>query len=447
MVTILLSPELWLGFVILLSLFSSPLEGRRWGLLILGLIWLGLAEYLFSHPWEVAGVTPWNQWFRGWVLILTWVLLWLSQRASAEEFTLIAVVGWTSALMCLSQSYLSFFLWMELQTLSLFVLVSRRTHSLLSTEAGLKYFVMGAFVSGLFLFGISLHFHLWGDLTFHPGLGELDMRPLFPSLLIGSALLFKMAAAPFHQWVPDIYEGANFSTLLVLGTLPKLAVFSVLVQLHLPPVLLWGAGFLSLGVGAIGALNQTKIKRFLAYSTIGHTGFLMLGLSLGSLVGYQWGAMYLLVYSWTLVAFVAALTSLPYHWSHLGYLAGLRLKHPWLAFIMSLLLLSMAGIPPLTGFLVKWGILSTLISQQAPLTALGAFLMATLAVVYYIRVVKIIYFQPAASWVGWLTILQGPQMTWSAAYILAFSFYMVVTCLVCPSWLLDSLHWATWCIV
>lgn len=440
-------PECWLGVLTALSLFPLSISQRKFLLSIFTFSVLGnlfLMENLFN-PWLSS--QPWGASFRFLVLILTIALLYNGIHSKPERYALIALTGWTSSLMCLTSEFMTFFVLMEIQTLCLFVLIAYNTYSILSTEAAVKYFVLGAFVSGLFLFGLALLFQTRGHLNFQGNLHGLLLGEFFPVLLITGALFFKMTIAPFHQWAPDVYEGSSWITLLVLSSLPKLGIFSVLTQLALPLSLLWLIGLISIFWGAWGAFNQSKLKRLLAYSAVGHAGFIIISLSLGTLLGYQMAALYLIFYIFTFITLVWTIETLPSLGNHWGYWAGLRCRYPIQTWILVSLLFSMAGIPPLVGFLIKWGVLTALVEAQLALTALVSLLCASWAVGYYLRLIKQLVFEPSSSWTRWYVLLQKQPIVNHSCTLLNLGLFISITSLIWPFWYIGGLHYLTWCIV
>ena len=198
-----------------------------------------------------------------------------------------------SLLLVSSVNWVLIYLVLELQTLTILILVAK-TNSAYSTEAGLKYLILGAVSSGLFLFGCAL-LHGGSGETSVPGINSVFLGDTGLILIIVS-LLFKLSAAPFHMWAPDVYEGAPTITTALLIIIPKIGIYFVLAQAGLVSNVVLGGGVLSIIYGAVGALNQTKIKRLLAYSGIGHMGFIILGVGVGSFEGIQASLMYFTIY-------------------------------------------------------------------------------------------------------------------------------------------------------
>lgn len=261
---------------------------------------------------------------------------------------LIVLLG--ALLLVSSVNWLSIYLALELQTLTLFILVAKK-NSVYSIEAGLKYFVLGAVSSGLFLFGCTLLYGVSGEMSIQ-GINLLligDVGKIF----ITVSLLFKLSVAPFHMWAPDVYEGAPTITTALLVIMPKIGVFSVLVQVGLVSNVVLFCGVLSIIYGAIGALNQTKIKRLLAYSGIGHMGFLLFGVGIGSFESIQASLVYIIIYLIMSICMFLVLLSLKLIRVLIIEVSSLSRENPVMAVTLALVFLSTAGIPPLVGFLGK----------------------------------------------------------------------------------------------
>ena len=250
-----------------------------------------------------------------------------------------------------SVNWLSIYLAMELQTLTLFILAAIKRDSAYSTEAGLKYFVLGAVSSGLFLFGCALLYGVSGEISIQ-GINSVLTTDV-GKILITVSLLFKLSAAPFHMWAPDVYEGAPTITTALLATVPKVAVFSILVQIGPVINVVLVCALLSIIYGSVGALNQTKIKRLLAYSGIGHMGFMLFGVAIGSFESIQASLIYMIVYVIMSVCSFSIILFLNFTKNLIIEVSGLSRDNPVTAFTLGLIFLSTAGVPPLAGFLSK----------------------------------------------------------------------------------------------
>nr|QJS34654.1 NADH dehydrogenase subunit 2 [Stichopathes sp. n. NB-2020] len=384
-----------------------------------------------------------------------------SPRTEAHTPVLILMVTLGGALLVLSSNWLSVYLAIELPTLSLFILAAQKRGSGHSAESGLKYFVLGALSSGLFLFGCALLCGLTGgasipciDLVLNQGGAQtLDsamgsdpsgvMTPI-GSLFITVALLFKLSAAPFHMWAPDVYDGAPTTTTALLATVPKVAIFSILVSIGpVVNILLIGAVF-SIVVGAIGALNQTKIKRLLAYSGIGHMGFVLWGIEIGSFESVLASLVYMILYVTMSICIFAIILALGVVKNLIVEFSGLSRREPVLALTLSLTLLSIAGIPPLVGFLSKWLVLLSGVVYQYYLVSILAVVCSVIAGVYYVRIVKIIYFQADSSLlIGPKTLQKENRVNLRKSLLIGASLYPIGFTIVSPNFLLQIAHWAT----
>ena len=305
--------------------------------------------------------------------------------------------------------FLTAYIGLELLSLALYALIALRRDSGFAAEAALKYFVLGALASGLLLYGISMVYGATGSLEFATVLANSYNEQANVWLLklglvfIVVAVAFKLGAVPFHMWVPDVYQGAPTSVAALAGTLPKIAAvvfaFRILVtglgtvhQDWSPMFALLAAA--SLLVGNLAAIMQTNIKRMLAYSTVSHMGFILLAFMAGA-VGFTAGLYYAITYA--LMAAVSfgvlmVLSTKDIECENIKDLAGLNQRHAWFAFLMLLSMFSMAGIPPLMGFYAKFGVIMALLKQGYVWLSVFAVIMSLIGAFYYLRVVKVIYF-------------------------------------------------------
>jgi NADH-quinone oxidoreductase subunit N len=340
-------------------------------------------------------------------------------------------------------NFLTIYLGLELMSLALYALVAIRRDHAQSTEAAMKYFVLGALASGFMLYGMSMLYGATGNLDLRNiadavNSGQIDYLPLtFGVVFLVAGLAFKLGAVPFHMWVPDVYQGSPTAVTLVLAAAPKLAAFAITLRILVvglgdlttdwQPMLLILA-FLSLAIGNLTAIMQTNFKRMLAYSTISHMGFILLGLASGSLDGdkqfdtesYGSALFYMLTYVLTTLATfgLMMLMSREGHESEeISDLKGLNRRSPWMAALLLLLMCSLAGLPPLVGFDAKLLILQTLLKSDRLWLAVVAVLFSLIGAFYYLRVIKVMYFDepeavaPAMGTVWWvprsLIILNG----------------------------------------
>jgi len=321
---------------------------------------------------------------------------------------LFALVG--MLFMVSANDLMSLYMGMELSSLALYVLASFNRDSLKSTEAGIKYFVLGALASGLFLFGASLVYGFSGTTNFNLLAEAITSQPqASPGLLTGFVLIavafcFKVSAAPFHMWTPDVYEGAPTPVTAYFSIVPKIAALALLARLLCDPFhamhaawqqIIIVASLASMLVGAFGALGQKNIKRLLAYSSIGHVGYLLAGLATGTVSGVAAVLLYLSLYLLMSAGAFACIMMMKKNNEYVEEiydLSGLSRTHPRMAFALALFMFSMAGIPPLAGFFGKMYIfLATLESGLFALAIIGG-LASVVACFYYLKVVKVMYF-------------------------------------------------------
>ena len=340
-------------------------------------------------------------------------------------------------------NFLTIYLGLELMSLALYALVAIRRDHAQSTEAAMKYFVLGALASGFMLYGMSMLYGATGNLDLRNiadavNSGQIDYLPLtFGVVFLVAGLAFKLGAVPFHMWVPDVYQGSPTAVTLVLAAAPKLAAFAITLRILVvglgdlttdwQPMLLILA-FLSLAIGNLTAIMQTNFKRMLAYSTISHMGFILLGLASGSLDGdkqfdtesYGSALFYMLTYVLTTLATFGLMMLMSregHECEEISDLKGLNRRSPWMAALLLLLMCSLAGLPPLVGFDAKLLILQTLLKSDRLWLAVVAVLFSLIGAFYYLRVIKVMYFDepeavaPAMGTVWWvprsLIILNG----------------------------------------
>lgn len=329
-----------------------------------------------------------------------------------EYYTLAMFAACGMSVMISAGHFLTAYVGLELLSLSLYAMIALRRDSSEASEAALKYFVLGALASGLLLYGISMVYGATGSLEFAKVAEAAQAGTVNGWLLklgvlfIVAAVAFKFGAVPFHMWVPDVYQGSPTSVAALIGSVPKIAAtvfaFRILVSglaLQKGDWLLMFAGLavVSLVVGNLAAIMQTNIKRMFAFSTISHMGFILLAF-LGSVVGIEAAIYYAVAYIVMSLAGFGVLMVLSRgdkECENISDLAGLNQRNAWYAFVMLLVLFSMAGIPPLMGFYAKFAVIKALLlSSYGWATALAVFavVMSLIGAFYYLRVVKVMYF-------------------------------------------------------
>ena len=351
------------------------------------------------------------------LLVLAYSRAYLGSRGMfrGEFFSLILFATLGMMIMISANHLLVLYLGLELMMLSLYSLVALQRDSATATEAAMKYFVLGALASGMLLYGMSMIYGATGTLEITE-LAQLiaEGTPNSYVLVFGLVFLvagigFELGAAPFHMWVPDVYHGAPNAVALFVSSVPKLAGFALIIRLlgqalgadallvHWQQMLLVMA-VLSLVIGNVTAIVQTNLKRMLAYSTISHMGFVLLGVLAGDENGYSAAMFYMIVYVLTnLGAFgmLLLLSRAGFEADNLTDFKGLNQRSPWYAFMMLLVMFSMTGIPPTVGFYAKLAVLQSLLNAGFLGVAVVAVLFSVVGAFYYLRVVKLMYFDDA----------------------------------------------------
>lgn len=361
----------------------------------------------------------------GGALVLIIASEWLMKADNTQfEFPILILLSCVGMMVMLSSgSLLTLYMGLELTSLPLYVLASIQRDSLRSTEAGLKYFVLGSLASGMMLFGISLVYGFTGTVALdHLGVllqqvaqvrADVATPLAIPSgLLVGLLLVivgfcFKVSAVPFHMWTPDVYEGAPTPVTAFFAVAPKIAALCIFARLLMQPfgelIVFWQQVIIfisaaSMVVGALGAIMQTNIKRLLAYSSIGHVGYVLIAIATGTEAGMQGLLVYLSLYLFISVGAFACVLHMRRKGEYLediSELAGLAESRPRLAAVLALFMLSMAGIPPLAGFFGKFYVFLAAIESELYVLATIGVIASVIAAFYYLKIVKIMYFDEA----------------------------------------------------
>ena len=433
-------PEIWLLLlacgVLLLDLFSTDAERRP-------TFWLtqaSIAVFAAMHLWlydrgrteygmsGMVVVDPMGHLLVVFAAIAMMVTLAYARPTlksrdmlKGEFFMLALFVLLGISVMCSANNFLVVYLGLELMSLSLYALTALRRDHALSTEAAMKYFVLGALASGFLLYGLSMMYGATGSLDIPRVFAEIAKGTInkevltFGVVFVVAGLAFKLGAAPFHMWVPDVYQGAPTSVTLLIGGAPKFAAFAITIRLLVEGMLGlavdWQQMFIVLGVssivlGNVVAIAQTNLKRMLAYSSIAQMGFIVLGLSAGVVSGntlsaanaYSSAMFYLVAYVLTTLGTFGLIMYL----SHQGFesedisdLRGLSQRSPWVAGVMTVFMFSLAGVPPMVGFFAKLAVIQALVTTNVTLyivLAVVAVLASLVGAFYYLRVVKVMWF-------------------------------------------------------
>jgi NADH-quinone oxidoreductase subunit N len=346
-------------------------------------------------------------------LLLGFIFIYSRIYMTAREFlhgeffalSLFALLG--MMVLISSGNFLTVYLGLELLVLPLYAMIVMVKKQPKYTEAAMKYFIIGSLGAGLLLYGISLVYGATGSYAFvavaDAITGPATLKLGMVLVVVGVALEF--GAVPFHMWLPDVYEGSPSSVTMIIGTIPKIAVFAMayrLLTLAFPNLhadwqqLFMVMALLSAGLGNIVAIAQTNLKRMLAYSTIGHIGFILLGLFAAPQQGYIAPLFYTVTYAFmALAAFsmIMRLSNKGFEAELISDFRGLNARDPWLAFIMMLIMLSLAGVPPLVGFYAKFLILQSVVNAGYPWLAILALLFSVIGTFYYLRIIRVMYFE------------------------------------------------------
>ena len=356
-------------------------------------------------------------------LALVYSRQWLIDRGLLRgEFITLLLFSLLGMMVLISaNSLLTVYLGLELMSLCLYALIALNRDSAVSTEAAMKYFVLGALASGLLLYGMSMIYGATGTLTLNEVAQALSAlvnnaseRPflVFGLVFVVAGVAFKLGVVPFHMWIPDVYHGAPTPMTLIVGTGPKVAAFAMAMRLLVNGMLelahdwqqmLAVMALLSMAIGNITAIAQTNLKRMLAYSAIAHMGFVLLGMLSGVVGGNKFSAadaystsmFYMVVYVlMTLGAFGMLLycSRAGFDCETLEDMRGLSRRSPWYAFLMMVLMFSLAGIPPTAGFYAKLAVLSSAVNAGYVWLAVAAVILSLVGAFYYLRVVKLMYF-------------------------------------------------------
>ncbi|RKZ49328.1 MAG: NADH-quinone oxidoreductase subunit NuoN [Gammaproteobacteria bacterium] len=356
-----------------------------------GVFIIGFFAFLYSHEYLKE-----HGWLKGEYFVLG----------------LFAILG--EMILISAYSLLTVYLGLELLSLSLYAMVAMHRKSTAASEAAMKYFVLGAMASGMLLYGMSMIYGVTGSLQLETIATTIEndtsnILLVFGLVFVLVGIAFKLGAVPFHMWVPDVYQGSPTCVTLFLASAPKLAAFAMAMRLlvdGLQPMLdnwqqmLIILSILSMATGNIVAISQTNIKRMLAYSAIAHIGFLLLGLLSGTASGYAGSMFYVIIYAlMSMGAFgmVILLGRKDFEADELAHFKGLSDRSPWFAFMMLILMFSMAGVPPFLGFWAKWFVLKELVDAGFVWLAATAVFFSIIGVYYYLHVIKLMYFDKADS--------------------------------------------------
>ena len=422
-------PELILSFGALALILIGALRGERsvWLVTELAVALLGVALVVVVFDQRTEGVTFYGaftnddfaRFMKALSLIGSLVSLLLSldflrhHRYGGFEFPILILLSTIGMMMLISASdFIAFYLGLELMSLSLYVLAAYHRDDTRSTEAGLKYFVLGALSSGMLLYGMSLMYGFAGTVSFKGVAtavsGPASVGVVFALVFIIAGLAFKISVVPFHMWTPDVYEGAPTPVTTFFSSAPKMAAMAIAVRILLtafPHIstewrqIVTFVSIASMAVGAFAGIGQTNIKRLMAYSAIGHMGFALVGVAAGTVEGAQGVALYMAIYLVMALGTFAGILLMRRNGEYvetIGDLAGLARTSPATAFFLAAMMFWLAGVPPLGGFFAKFYVFAAAINAGLYGLAVIGVLLSAVGAFYYIRIVKIMYFDEAA---------------------------------------------------
>ncbi|MET0942319.1 MAG: NADH-quinone oxidoreductase subunit NuoN [Mesorhizobium sp.] len=363
-----------------------------------------------------------------------------AEKFDKFEFPVLILLSTLGMMVMISANdTLALYLGLELQSLAIYVLAAINRDSLRSTEAGLKYFVLGALSSGMLLYGISLVYGYTGNTSFDAiaaalSAADRQLGLVFGLVFVLAGLAFKISAVPFHMWTPDVYEGAPTPVTAFLAAAPKMAAMALTVRATMgafaPIAADWQQiivfiSIASMALGSFAAIGQQNIKRLMAYSSIGHIGFALVGLAANSETGVRGVIIYMLIYlvmTLGTFAFILAMRRNGQNVEQIDDLAGLSATNPMMATILTILMFSLAGIPPLAGFWAKWYVFLAAINAHLYTLAVIGVLTSVVGAYYYLRIIKIMWFdEPAGAFqpmAGELRVVLGLSGAFVLFYVL-----------------------------
>ena len=417
-------PEIFISlsimFLLMLGVFKKNSSTLIYNLSIISLF--GTLVLIFNHPLET-NISLFNNSYKidylsSFMKSLTllgsiFVLITSSKylkivKMLQMEYSILILCSILGMLVIISANDLIvFYIGLELQSLALYVLASFNRDEIKSSEAGLKYFVLSALSSGLLLYGCSLIYGFSGSTNFEiiaNSFNQFEYGLTLGIVFILVGLAFKISAVPFHMWAPDVYEGSPTSVTLFFATIPKIAALTIFIKfLYIPFINMidqWQMIILFLSIasmlfGAIAAIGQKNLKRLIAYSSIGHMGYALAGLVVGTNEGIESSIIYISIYMVMNLALFSCLFMLKRnnkYYENIDDLSGLSQNHPLLSLALLITLFSLAGIPPLAGFFAKFYIFKAVIEQSMFFLAIVGLLSTVIAAFYYLRIIKLMYF-------------------------------------------------------
>ena len=421
----LILPELVLSLGAMVLLMIGAFAGRKSGRTIVGLAAALLIGAFGALIWAGSGsafggslvFNNFTLFMQTLVLIGAFLSMILSvghqepEYLDRFEFPVLMLLSTTGMMLMVSANdMLAFYMGLELMSLPLYVIAAINRDSLRSTEAGLKYFVLGSLSSGMLLYGISLVYGFTGNIGFEPiaatiASGETGLGFIFGMVFVLAGITFKISAVPFHMWTPDVYEGAPTPVTAFFASAPKVAAMAIIIRLLIdafgPAVDAWRQiivfiAIASMVLGAFAAIGQRNIKRLMAYSSITHMGYALVGLAAGTEAGVKGVVLYMAIYLFTTLGAFAIIMAMRLkeggNVENIDDLAGLSTTKPVMAVVLTALMFSLAGVPPLAGFFGKYFVFLAAIDAKLYTLAIIGVVSSVIACFYYLRVIKVMWF-------------------------------------------------------
>ncbi|AJY48205.1 NADH-quinone oxidoreductase subunit NuoN [Martelella endophytica] len=451
----LIMPELVLSLGAMVLLMIGAFAGRRSGPTILGLavallVAAGVLLFLAGNGLAFGGSLAFDAFTRFMqVLVLIGAALSMILSVGHEEpeyldrfeFPVLMLLSTTGMLLMVSANdMLAFYMGLELMSLPLYVIAAINRDSLRSTEAGLKYFVLGSLSSGMLLYGISLIYGFTGNIGFEAvaqqiSAGNTGLGFIFGMVFVLAGITFKISAVPFHMWTPDVYEGAPTPVTAFFASAPKVAAMAIIVRLLIeafgPAMSEWRQvtvfiAIASMALGAFAAIGQRNIKRLMAYSSITHMGYALVAISAGTEMGVSGVAIYMAIYLFTTLGAFAIIMAMRLkeggNVENIDDLAGLSKTRPVMAVVLTILMFSLAGVPPVAGFFGKYFVFLAAIEAHLYVLAIIGVTTSVVACFYYLRVVKVMWFdEPTVEFArtpGELRFVYGLSGLFAIGYLL-----------------------------
>lgn len=377
------------------------------------------------------------------ISIILFIIILNNLKIELENLVLYSFILLSIIVIIFSNNLILLYLSVEIQTFTLLILIGSNRNNIKSLEASLKYFILSSISSGFFLLGLTYLFKtsLLLDLNLYNFILNNSVSFYsFSYIILILSLFFKLGLAPFHYWIADIYEGSDLILILLLSSLCKLSIFIILLKFnnHFEVFMILGA--LSIIIGTIAGFNQTKIKRLIAYSGISNFGFIIISLSLNNIIGIETCLLYLFIYLFTNLFIIIILIVYNFNIEFIIELSGYFMNNKILTIALIIMIFSIAGIPPLLGFLSKFIIISTLINYNYILIGCTCLFITSIGIGFYLRIIKILLFQNNNFYISWNNIISiNKNNLYLNSIYLGFIIYYTIFYLFNPKFFISSI--------